>query len=112
MTSDDWRTALRSAGEESVYLDLYVEPGASVSSVGPYDPWRQRIKVRVHEVASGGRANEEMARVVGEALGVPARADRITRGATTRRKTVVVDGLALQAASEAMAPVLEGEGGA
>lgn len=109
VTSEDWRTAMRSAGDDAVCLDLYVEPGASGSSVGPYDPWRQRIKVRVDEPATGGRANEKLARLLGETLGVPPRAVRITRGATTRRKTVQVEGVSPEAAGQALAALLEGD---
>lgn len=78
--------------------------------MGPYDPWRQRIKVRVAEPAIGGRANEELARLLGDALGVPPRAVRIVQGATTRRKTVQVEGVPPETAEGALAPLMEGDG--
>jgi uncharacterized protein (TIGR00251 family) len=106
---EDWRRAVREAGEGTLRLDLYVEPGASESSIGPYDPWRQRIKVRVSAPAEEGKANSELARLLGDVLGVPTGAMRIVRGATTRRKTVTVEGVEPEAAVEALARVL-GEG--
>jgi uncharacterized protein (TIGR00251 family) len=106
---EDWRRAVREAGEGILRLDLYVEPGASASSLGPYDPWRQRIKARVAAPAEEGRANAELARLLGEVLGVPPGAMRIVRGATTRRKTVTVEGVEPEGAYEALAGVL-GEG--
>jgi uncharacterized protein (TIGR00251 family) len=106
---EDWRRAVREAGDGTMRLDLYVEPGASDSSLGPYDPWRQRIKVRVSSPAEEGKANTEMARLLGDVLGVPSGAIRIVRGATTRRKTVTVEGVEPEAAYEALAKVL-GEG--
>ncbi len=108
---NDWRTALRPAGEEGISLDIYVEPGASKASFGPYDPWRQRIKVRVTAPATEGKANAEMATIVGDVLGTSPRSLRITRGATTRRKTVIVEGVGPEAAEETLATVL-GEGDA
>ena len=98
-------------GEEGIRLDLYVEPGASSQALGPYDPWRQRIKVRVTAPASEGKANEELARLLGEALGVSPKDVRVLRGATTRRKTVQVSGVTAEAAEAALGRVL-GEGDA
>jgi uncharacterized protein (TIGR00251 family) len=108
---NDWRTALRPVGEDGISLDIYVEPGASTASFGPYDPWRQRIKVRVTAPATEGRANTEMASIVGDVLGTSPRSLRIARGATTRRKTVIVEGVGPETAEEALATLL-GEGAA
>jgi len=102
----DWRTALRAVDEDSVSLNVYVEPGASVQALGPYDPWRQRIKARVTAPATEGKANAELADLIGGALGVPSKTVRIARGATTRRKTVVVKGVTLEAAVLALGTVL------
>jgi uncharacterized protein (TIGR00251 family) len=105
----EWRTALKERGEDALSLDLYVEPGASKTGLGPYDPWRQRIKARVTAPASKGKANEELARLLADTLGVGPKDVRILRGATTRRKTVLVRGLDVTAAAAALEPVL-GEG--
>ena len=90
-------------------MDLYVEPGAAESALGPYDPWRQRIKARVTAPASKGKANNELAALLGGVLGAPPGGVRILRGATTRRKTVAVEGVEPEAALAALARVL-GEG--
>jgi uncharacterized protein (TIGR00251 family) len=108
---EDWRRAVKEAGEGSLRIDLYVEPGASDSSLGPYDPWRQRIKARVTAPAIKGKANNELAAMLCGVLGAPPSAMRVARGATTRRKTVVVDGIEPEAAISALAKVL-GEGDA
>lgn len=105
----DWRTALRAVDEENVSIDLYVEPGASNQALGPYDPWRQRIKVRVTASATKGKANDELAHLLAEHLGVPPKAVQIVRGATTRRKTVRVIGISFETAVATMDPIL-GEG--
>ncbi len=105
----DWRTALRAVEDEGVRLDMYVEPGASGQAMGPYDPWRQRIKARVTAPASKGKANEELARMLGDTFGVPPGSIRIVRGATTRRKTVLLMDVTMDAVTEVLSSVL-GEG--
>jgi uncharacterized protein (TIGR00251 family) len=103
----DWRTALREVGEETIDLDLYVEPGASETSIGPYDPWRQRIKVRVAAPATSGKANKELVRAIADLFDLPSRSVHIARGATTRRKTVQVTGVSKDRATEVLDPVLD-----
>jgi uncharacterized protein (TIGR00251 family) len=107
--TEGWRKAVRRSDEEALLIDLYVEPGASETSLGPYDPWRQRIKARVKAPATGGKANAKLAVLLGDVLGAPAGGMRIVRGATTRRKTVAVEGVEPEAALEALARAL-GEG--
>lgn len=111
MELKDWRTALRAVGEGNVSLNIYVEPGASVQALGPYDPWRQRIKVRVMSPATQGKANNEVMDLLADALGVASKALHIARGATTRRKTIVVEGVDLDTAISAMTTVLGEEDG-
>ena len=53
----DWRTALRAVEGEGVRLDMYVEPGASRQAIGPYDPWRQRIKASAPQITPSLRLN-------------------------------------------------------
>lgn len=90
MTGPDWRTALRTEDENAIHLDLYVEPGSSRPGIGPYDPWRQRIHLRVVAQPTSGKANRELCSLLGELLGVGPSDVTVVRGATTRRKTVRV----------------------
>ncbi len=110
MEKTDWRTAVRAAGEDSVCIDLYVEPGSSRQAIGPYDPWRQRVHVSVKAPALDGKANRELIKVLADILGVPGNEVRILRGATTRRKTARADGIGLEAAIEALSGHLGAEG--
>ncbi len=105
----NWRTALKQSGEGAFSLNLYVEPSASESILGPYDPWRQRIKVKVTAPATEGKANEELARLIADTFGVSTKDVRILRGATTRRKTVLVQGMDAEDAEAVLVPIL-GEG--
>ncbi len=106
----DWRTAVRAHAEDSVCIDIYVEPGASSQRVGPYDPWRQRVKVSVGSPAHDGKANREVLRAFSDLLDVPVANVRIQRGATTRRKTLRADGIGLEAVIETLSGILDGEG--
>ncbi len=91
-------------------IDIYVEPGASSQRIGPYDPWRQRVKVSVASPAHDGKANREILRAISGLLDLPVANVRILRGATTRRKTLRVDGIGLEAVIAALSETLEGEG--
>ena len=91
-------------------IDIFVEPGASSHRFGPYDPWRQRMKMTVGSRAHDGKANKEVLRVISGLLDVPVANVRILRGATTRRKTLRVDGIGLEAAIEAISGILDEEG--
>ena len=110
MEKDDWRTAVRAAGTDSVCIDLYVEPGSSRQAFGPYDPWRQRVHMSVKAPALDGKANRELTKALADILGVHSNDVRILRGATTRRKTARVDGIALETAVETLSGHLGGEG--
>ena len=106
MTAPDWHSAVQETGPQMITIRIRVEPGSSRSGVGPYDPWRQRIHVRVGAPATGGKANREVADLLGKVLGVPSMKVRIITGATSRRKTVKVDGLSMEAAMERLEKAL------
>lgn len=109
MEKTDWRTAVRAYAPDSVCIDIYVEPGASSQRIGPYDPWRQRVKVSVGSPAHDGKANKEVLKAIASLLDVPHANVRILRGATTRRKTIRADGIGLEAAIKALSGTLDGE---
>ena len=51
--------------------------------------WKLKVRARAIE----GRANEAVRELIAERLGVPKGRVRITRGASSRGKTIEVDGL-------------------
>jgi len=51
------------------------------------------VKVRLAAPPVDGAANEELVRFVAESLGVPRAAVRVAAGATSRRKTLEVEGV-------------------
>jgi len=55
-----------------------------------------RIVVRVREVAEGGRATEAARRALAQAIGVPPGRVELRRGARSRVKTFLVQGLTRQ----------------
>ncbi len=73
------------------YLKVKVTPGARESTIGGWQNDVLRVKVR--EAAEKGRANEAVARLLAERLGVPPTAVLLKRGAASREKLFVIDGL-------------------
>lgn len=72
-------------------LSVTVSPGAARSElVGPHgDGWRARVAAPPER----GRANDELCRLLAEALGVPRASLRVVAGQGSRRKVIEVDGL-------------------
>ncbi len=73
------------------YLTVRVTPGTRDSAIAGWQG--DALRVRVREKAEKGRANEAVARLLAKALGVPASAVTLKRGATSREKLFEVDGL-------------------
>jgi uncharacterized protein (TIGR00251 family) len=73
-----------------VRLEVHVQPRASRSEiVGVHGA---ALKVRLQAPPVEGAANEALVSLLAERLGVPRRAVRVIAGATSRTKTVEVDG--------------------
>ncbi len=91
----------RSGGVE---LDLVVQPRASRSGVvGIHDG---RLKVSLAAPPVDGGANEALVAFLSSLVGWPKRAVRIVRGESGRRKTVALDGAAVNAVQRSLAQVL------
>jgi uncharacterized protein (TIGR00251 family) len=71
-------------------LAVRVQPGARRTGVG--GARGEALVVRVAQPPESGRATEACLRAVAEAFGVPRRAVRLVAGATSRDKTVELDG--------------------
>lgn len=89
----DWRGAIKPA-REGAALDVEVVPGSRESRFpAGYNAWRGRLEAKVRAPPEGGQANDELRRLVADALGVPASRVRVASGHTSRRKTLLVEGL-------------------
>lgn len=55
----------------------------------------EALKVKVHAPPVEGKANEELCSFLAETLGLPKRAVQLDRGASSRKKIVMIEGLAL-----------------
>ena len=74
----------------SIRLRVHVQPRASRSEVvGTHGT---ALKVRVHAPPVEGAANDAVIDLLSAQLGVPRRAVRIVAGATSRAKTVDIEG--------------------
>jgi uncharacterized protein (TIGR00251 family) len=73
--------------EDGILLTVWVVPGARRDEVvGTHG---DALKVRVAAPAEGGKANEAMLRLLSRRVGATC---RLQRGATSRKKTVLVEG--------------------
>ena len=80
------------SAETEAVIEIWVQPRASRNEV----VGRQggALKIRVAAPPVDGEANEALLRFIAKSLGLPRRAVAIVRGASGRRKSVRVRGLA------------------
>jgi hypothetical protein len=72
-------------------IAVHVTPKSARSEIAG---WRgAELAVRVTAPPEGGKANAAVCRLLAEALGVPKSSVRVTRGDTSRHKTVELDGV-------------------
>lgn len=81
-----------------VQLRLHVQPGASRTGIAGLHG--DALKIRVAAPPADGRANHELLDYLAECLGVARARIVLVKGESGRRKTVIVQGIGLQAARE------------
>ena len=83
-------------------LVVRVQPGAKRTHVGGRygDDDPPVLKVRVTAPAVDGKANAAVIAAVAHALGLPVSAVRMVTGATSRTKTLAIEGAALDAVQQ------------
>ena len=85
-----------------VRVAVHVQPRASRSEIiGQHGA---ALKVRLQAPPVDGAANEALVRLLADSLGVPQRAVRVVAGATSRSKTVEVDGTTVGAVRALASP--------
>lgn len=85
---------------DGVLIDILVAPRASRARLGPVHD--NRLKVAVTAPPVDGKANAAIIEVLAKALGVPGRQLEVVSGQSSRRKTVRVRGLGMDAVSQAL----------
>jgi uncharacterized protein (TIGR00251 family) len=104
MASGDVSQLELRAADNGVELTLKVVPGASRSALAGV--WGHALKVAVCAPPEGGRANEEVRRVLAAALGVRASHIVLRQGQTRPVKRVLVRGMTVSAVRTALAAAL------
>jgi hypothetical protein len=85
--------AIRAQGDR-VLVDVHVVPRASKTAiVGTHDG---RLKVSLAAPPVDGAANEALVAFFAEALGRPKRDVELTRGETSRKKTLAIRGVTVE----------------
>jgi uncharacterized protein YggU (UPF0235/DUF167 family) len=80
---------------DGVQVALRVTPRGgrdAIDGIEKLSDGRSVLKLRVRAVADGGEANRAVTELLAKSLGVPKAAVRLTSGATSRLKQVVVSG--------------------
>jgi len=75
---------------DSIRVAVHVQPRASRSGLAGIHG--SALKVRLHAPPVDGAANEALVLLLADELGVPCASVRIVAGATSRAKTVEIDG--------------------
>ena len=81
-----------------VQLRLHVQPGASRTGMAGLHG--DALKIRVAAPPADGRANRAMLDYLAECLGVARTRITLVKGESGRRKTVIVQGIGLEAVRE------------
>jgi uncharacterized protein (TIGR00251 family) len=92
-------------GEDAVVLAVHAQPGAGRSQiVGRHG---DALKVRVAAPPEGGRANEALAALLADRLGVPVKSVSLASGATSRSKRFRIAGVVPGEFADALRRVLD-----
>jgi uncharacterized protein (TIGR00251 family) len=87
-----------SRDDRALTLEVQVVPRASREQIGP--KVAGRLKVRLTAAPTDGAANEALVRALATAIGVPRRQVTIIAGATSRKKTVRIEGASREAVEQ------------
>jgi uncharacterized protein (TIGR00251 family) len=90
-------------GGRSALLEVRAQPGAR--RAGVLGTWNGHLKVGLRSPAEGGRANDELVRLLAELLGLRRAAVRLARGPRSRTKVVAL-GASPQYVLERLLPLL------
>lgn len=90
------------SGPAEVTIDVLVQPRASRAKVGPVHG--ERLKLAVTSPPVDGEANAAVLELLAEVLEVPRGALEVSAGASSRRKTIRIRGLAAERVLARLAP--------
>ena len=87
--------------QQAARLAVSVQPGASADAVVGFDDGVLRVRVKAPPIE--GRANAALSKLLAGILGVPPSNITIVRGARTRRKLLLAEGLSQDQLSRRLA---------
>lgn len=90
---------------DGTVLRVLAAPRSSVNGVGPIV--EDMLRVRVTAPAVDGAANAAIARLLSDILGVSKSRVRILAGQTSKRKRVLIEGLAPSDVARLLSPALD-----
>ncbi|MFO7991280.1 MAG: DUF167 domain-containing protein [Thermoplasmata archaeon] len=78
---------------EGIYVDLFVSPGSEKNEISGYNMWRKCLEVKVRGRAVDGEANAGLIIYFARFLGIEEGRVYITKGQTSRKKKVFLEGM-------------------
>lgn len=86
--------------KEGVRLKVHIQPQATKSEVvGPHNG---ALKIRIQAPPVDGKANQTLIEFLAKKLGIPKRQIHLIHGDTSRQKTLLIEGLELEAVQKAL----------
>ncbi len=90
--SSDYSDVIRPT-KNGVLIDIELTPGAVRAGVKGYNPWRQRIMIKVSAPARKGKANMELLSLLSTILDLDLKHLRIIKGERSTQKTIEAIGI-------------------
>ena len=90
----------------AVRFEVFAKPRAKKSRI--VGARAEALEIALAAPPVDGAANDELIRVLGEALEVPRRSLEIVRGQSSQKKLVAVTGLGIDAVRARLAPLVSG----
>lgn len=101
-----WRDAVQATPRGSRLLVEVAAGARDARFPDGFNPWRNRIGIRVRAPAQEGRANQEVVATVAAFFGVPAGRVAVEAGHLDARKSLLVDGVGKEEAERRLAGAL------
>ena len=79
--------------KKTVFLDVDISPNSAQTGLMGYNPWRDRLLIKLRSHARRGRANSELVSLLSDVLNIESNKVNIVKGAHSTQKTIELIGL-------------------
>jgi uncharacterized protein (TIGR00251 family) len=79
--------------KNTVFLDVDISPNSAQAGLMGYNPWRDRLLIKLRSHARRGRANSELVILISDILHIESNNVNIVKGEHSTQKTIKLNGL-------------------